>query len=382
MWYQVRRFITKIKRILQNLDNFKYLKFHNQISGDGILLVIHESQKLGASILTLHIAEELNKLGINTYIVSRQFGVMNNEYSKVTHTQIALTKNKYKKICKKLHNNYYYKKALLITACNGDLTNITKKSGFTVVSMIHELDEVIKLLHIEKETKEMLQYSDRILFSTSIAKNQILNLLEVEDSQKIFVKPQGTYFAKPLKSEIDNICISFFRKYPNLKNKKIILGIGNTTYRKGFDIFVDLASKLTDFIFVWAGKEERYYNQTLKLHNNRWPKNFIYLGCLNNLELSAVYSISNLYLMCSRFDTLPSTIMEALLFGKPVLGAKNSGGIIDVITNENGYLVENCTVEEFIQGINYIFMHTYKIENINFSFKNYVMYVASLFEER
>lgn len=36
--------------------------------------------------------------------------------------------------------------------------------------MIHELEQVIKMLHLEDATRDMLVYSDKILFSTTIAK--------------------------------------------------------------------------------------------------------------------------------------------------------------------------------------------------------------------
>ena len=71
MKYQYKKQLTKIKRIIQNPGNIKYLSKNKKINESGILLVIHESQELGASILALHIAEELVKNGIEVYIVSR-----------------------------------------------------------------------------------------------------------------------------------------------------------------------------------------------------------------------------------------------------------------------------------------------------------------------
>ena len=189
MKYKYKKQLTKIKRIFQNPGDFKYLSVNKKVKQSGILLVIHESQELGASILALHIAEELKKNGIGVYIVSRQFGVMNDKYSSVAPTQIALTRSSYERICKFLYGKGF-RKALMITASTGDLVRITKKCGFNVVSMIHELGQVVRMLHLEDATKEMLKFSDKVLFSTSIAKEQILNICGVCDYNKILINPQ------------------------------------------------------------------------------------------------------------------------------------------------------------------------------------------------
>ena len=97
------------------------------------------------------------------------------------------------------------------------------------------------------------------------------------------------------------------------------------------------------------------------------------------MQLSGVYSIADIYLMCSQFDTLPSTIFEAQLFGIPAIGAKNSGGIIDVVNKSNGYLTENASESQFAEAIKYLLAHHLKIDNTNNSFEKYVEYVVKMF---
>lgn len=371
--------MTKIKRILQNPGDLKYLSLNKRAKQSGLLLVIHESQELGASILALHIAEELEHQGIAVYIVSRQFGVMNEKYNKVAPLQIALTTRSYEIIC---HNLYKkgYRRALMITASNGDLVEITKKCGFKVVSMIHELGQVIKMLHLEKAAREMLVYSDRILFSTSIAKNQILSLCKVCDSHKISIKPQGIYLKKPSAEEIKRQRKKITETYPVLDSgRKVIAGVGNTTERKGFDIFLQTAALIPECEFIWAGKKETYYDEAMSKYGN--SSNFIFLGSLDAGQLSGVYSLADIYLMCSRFDTLPSTILEALLFGTPVIGANNSGGIVDIINSENGFLTEKADSNQFANAIKTVFTRDYEIKESERSFEEYVTYVLSLYEE-
>lgn len=377
MKYKYKKQLTKIKRIVQNPGDFKYLIGNKKVKQAGILLVIHESQELGASILALHIAEELKHQGVDAYIVSRQFGVMNEKYNKVAPLQIALTTRSYEGIC---HNLYKkgYRKALIITASNGDLVKLTKKCGFKVVSMIHELEPVIRMLHLEDATKDMLVYSDKVLFSTSIAKKQILSLCNVCDSTKICIKPQGTYLEKPCPEEIARQRENLTKSYPRLKDgKKVIAGIGNTTERKGFDIFLQTAQLMPECEFVWAGKKENYYDEAIEKNGN--PPNFIFLGLLDAMQLAGLYSLADVYLMCSRFDTLPSTILEALLFGVPVVGSRSSGGIVDIINMDNGFLTDDSNCTQFVDGIKKVLKTKYRIKIREGSFVEYVDYVMTLF---
>ncbi len=378
MKYEYKKKLTKIKRIMQNQGDLKYLKFNYKIDGPGLMLVIHESQELGASILALHIAEELIRRGVKVYIVSRQFGVMNDKYNAVAPTQIALTKISYKNICRKLFEKGF-RRALMITASTGDLVKITQTCGFKVISMIHELNQVIKMLHLEDNVHEMIEYSDKIVFSTSIAKRQILDLCGINDSEKIVIKPQGIYFNKPSADIIKMQSEELINRYPVLKDKKIIAGVGNTTERKGFDIFLQTAKLLPEYEFIWAGKKEKYFNEAIEKYGN--PNNFVYLGMMNAEQLAGIYSVADVYLMSSRYDTLPSTIFEALLFCIPVIGSKKSGGIVDVINDNNGFLTEDTDCIMFSEAIEHVLANDYKIQDMNNSFEQYVWYVLDLYEE-
>ncbi len=185
---------------------------------------------------------------------------------------------------------------------------------------------------------------------------------------------------KPSSEEIKRQREKIAEAYPVLDcGKKVIAGVGNTTERKGFDIFLQTAALIPECEFIWAGKKENYYDEAIEKNGN--PSNFIFLGSLNAEQLSGVYSLADIYLMCSRFDTLPSTILEALLFGTPVIGAKNSGGIVDIIDSDNGFLTETADSKQFAEAIKVGLTRNYKIEEIDGSFAEYVAYVLSLYED-
>lgn len=384
----IKRIGNRIKNIVHNPTDARFCLFNKKVKPNGIVIVIHESNRLGASLLALHTAEELVKQGENVYIISLQFGELNEEYAKVAPLQIIFSKNKFRNTLKKLKDNYGYNRILMITAAVGEFTKEAKELNFMVISEIHELASVIEQLGLQNATNQMLTYSDKIIFSTSQARDEIVRLFGNNcDTKKIYVIPQGTYYKKPTLTVIKSEKEKLYSQYPRLKSAKVIIGVGNTSARKGFDIFIETAIKMPHYMFVWAGKKERYYDQILKKFSHNMPDNFIYLGQLDNTELAGVYSIASLLLLSSRKDTLPSTIFEAMLFNVPVIGSQNSGGVADVINGKNGALTKEASSQAFRNAIIQLmkedtyskindFMRHNKQDN---SFTDYVQHIVKMY---
>lgn len=378
----VKKKITKLRYAVENPLDVRYLKFTKPQRGNGIVVVIHESNQLGASLLALHTAEELVAQGESVYIISRQFGQLDKKYATVAPLQIALTDRQFAVILTKLKQNYGFKRLLMITAAVGDLTKIGHDLGYSVVSEIHELASVIEVLKLQDATKQMLRYSDKVVFSTSIAKNEVLDLLHEQDKSKICIRPQGIYFKKADKNTIENSKKDLISKYPKIKDKKVVIGVGNTSERKGIDLFIKTARKVPECVFLWAGKRELYYNRLAK----DLPNNFFYLGQMNSDQLSGLYELADVLLLSSRQDTLPSVILEAFLFHVPVIAARDSGGVIDIVNNSNGILTATASEADFSEAIKEMFANNKYItlkkdlieaDATDFSFSSYVSYIKN-----
>ena len=380
----------RIKLIVQNPLDIKMIKFDRKCCKDGIVLVTHESNNLGASILLKHIASELVDQGYNVYIISRQFGVLNKEYSKIAPTQIVMTNKSFALTLSKLRK-YGYSRLLFNTVVCGDLVKIAKDEGYKVVSLIHELAKVVKMLSCEKNTEEMIKYSDRTVFSTNVAKKEVLDLLGIHDNSSILIKPQGLYYKTPSEKIINGEIDRLKNKYPIDNYDGVVIGVGNTTERKGFDLFVETAAQLPDILFFWAGKKESYYDTVLKQNDNKLPDNFIFLGVLNSQELAGLYSVASVLLMSSRKDTLPSIIFESLLFTVPVIGSMDSGGIVDIINENNGILTDSATSKQFADAVRIVLKSETMIKlkswiknnqsKCVYSFSDYVSFIVSLYSQ-
>lgn len=125
--------------------------------------------------------------------------------------------------------------------------------------------------------------------------------------------------------------------------KKKILCVARLSPPKNVDIFLDVASMLPEYAFIWIGNQYEFCEP----HS----KNVFFMGSLPNA--GAYNEYADLFMLSSNYEGLPMTIIEAMAFGKPVV-ASNVGGINEIVVDgENGYTVEN-NAEAFVEKISYI----------------------------
>lgn len=159
----------------------------------------------------------------------------------------------------------------------------------------------------------------------------------------------GTY---PIKVIYNGIDTSVFKptesdlkvKY-GMGNKKIILGVaGEWTERKGLKDFVAL-DQLID--------HDKYQIVVVGVNTNQQrslPDTIISIGRTENVqELVEIYSASTVYFNPTYEDNFPTTNLEALACGTPVI-TYNTGGSPECITY-NGFVIKQGDVEKVIANI-------------------------------
>lgn len=113
--------------------------------------------------------------------------------------------------------------------------------------------------------------------------------------------------------------------------------------RKGFDVILKLKDELKhreDILFVAIGNANQSY------------PGIINLGYIADKEMMATaYNAADVYVIPSRQDNLPNTMLEALCCGTPVIGYK-TGGIVDAIEpGVNGFLADKENISDIVTHI-------------------------------
>lgn len=126
----------------------------------------------------------------------------------------------------------------------------------------------------------------------------------------------------------------------NIGNKKVILGVANIwEERKGLRDFIRLREYLSEnYVIVLVGRDG---NKKEKI-----PSGIIRVGRTQDQhELALLYSIADIFLNLTYEDNYPTTNLEAMACGTPVLTYR-TGGSPEAITSETGWIVEKGQVEE------------------------------------
>lgn len=143
-------------------------------------------------------------------------------------------------------------------------------------------------------------------------------------------------------------------KYPfynDLERKKFITFIGRLTKIKGFDLFLKILNEVPvkilkeyKVLIVGKGSIELY-----KREINLLQQKHIVITHYESVEyskISTIYQKSRVFVCPSRFEGLPTTILESLASGTIVL-ASTVGGIPEIIKNkQNGYAYPPFDIEK------------------------------------
>lgn len=121
--------------------------------------------------------------------------------------------------------------------------------------------------------------------------------------------------------------------------RKNILCIARLSPPKRTDLFLEVASLLPEYNFIWIGNQHVV---------DEHPQNVYFLG---NIPNASVYNqIADLFILPSNYEGLPMVIIEAMSYGCPIV-ASNVGGISEIVQNgQNGYVVNN-DAKEFSEKI-------------------------------
>ena len=178
------------------------------------------------------------------------------------------------------------------------------------------------------------KFAERIITLTNEDKKAYLENLNVKS------KIDYIYNPTPYPNENKSLC-----------NSKIAVAIGRLTFQKGFDkllnIWEEIENKKSDWqLYIIGSGEDR--EKLLKQKEDLKIKNIVFVE--NTKNIKEYYEKASIYLMTSRFEGLPMTLIEAQSFGLPIISYDVKTGPKDIITNnENGYLIEDDNEKLFVE---------------------------------
>jgi len=152
---------------------------------------------------------------------------------------------------------------------------------------------------------------------------------------------------------------SFKKKFGLDKNEKIVLYLGRIHEIKGIDIlvraFANILHKLGDVRLVIVGPDDGYLGEIEALTKAlRIEGKVLVSGALYGVAKLEAYVDADVYVLPSRYETFPMTVLEAYACGKPVIASK-VGELTDLVADgQTGLLVDPGNTVQLAKNILYL----------------------------
>lgn len=192
---------------------------------------------------------------------------------------------------------------------------------------------------IKRTYKKFLVSNAKGYFSPSKSSDDYLAFYGAK-REDIYRYPFTSLQNKDILKEIPSVNEKMrFRQKLGLKEKKIVLSVGQFIYRKGYDILLNACKNLSKDIGVYivGGEPTEEY---LKLKKNLDLDNVHFEGFKTKEELSRYYKASDLFILPTREDIWGLVINEAMANGLPVITTDKCVAGLELVHNgENGWIV-------------------------------------------
>ena len=315
-----------------------------------IVVVSHEASATGAPILALNICKELSERSNVALILLKggelvesfevyTVGILVADKSPVFGKQLEI---ELKRMCQGTLPNY----AIINSVVSASTIQPIRSLGIPVITLIHEFSSYIRPSRV---INDVALWSNRLIFSSELTKEDIVNNNPQIKSIKAEVIPQGRCEV-PIKRrnishnlELDEDASNYLDELD--KNDILIVGAGEFQPRKGIDLFVAVASQIkqkkysANIKFAWMGGG---YNPIDDFNVSIWIKDQIMrsglskdLKILNkSKDYTRLINRADIFLMTSRLDPLPNVAIDAMCASKPMFCFDKACGIANLLKND------------------------------------------------
>jgi len=329
----------------------------NEDKRKNIIIVSHDAFPAGAQILLLNIIKQIKEIfGYNVYTIIKTRKISSkliNDIRAVSTKTIIFDEVEIL-VLKKWINSTNANIAICNTVVTGDILHFLTEYGITCISLIHEMESVIRQHSCEKNLEYIINDALKIIYPSEYVKKSNDKILSIPDD-KIIIHPQGLYKVNDYLNNQETARLFIRKKHKIPKNSKIVLGVGYGYYRKGVDLFVKCMLKVCErtnnTYFIWVGDIEEKLKITLKqiLEENNLKNYFISTDW--EKDIMSYYAAADIFLLTSREDPFPSVVMEAMSAYLPVIAFENGGGYVEIINNNTGSLVSMEDVESMSESV-------------------------------
>jgi len=301
-----------------------------------VLVVGHDAARNGAQILLLTMLQQWKKRDdVDFRLILLCDGVLRSDFQK-TSRMIVLTDYPTEEVRKEALEEFcaFGPNVILAnTVVSGSILPTLKRFGVPIASYVHELQKSIERWAPGPTIAATVSNADHFI---AVSKPVEENLVRNHGVPSTIISCQNPYIktSHPLHLErLEN----FRSELGVQRNEKIVFGCGTPDWRKGADIFVQVAENVIQRFrkvhFIWIGADRLEAGLKALPHNPRirfigereFPRDYLPLG--------------DVFFLSSREDPFPLVALEAADAGLPIVCFTDAGGMPEFVGNTCGRCV-------------------------------------------
>jgi FkbM family methyltransferase len=357
-------YLQATRNAIENVALEQRLTNATRQSGSGIIVVGHDAHPHGAQFLALNILRELRQvMGFDAECLLLRDGSLTPAYAEIgpTHELHGYDPESSEAISmiKSLARRGFHT-ALCNTTASGHFVPLLKVAGFRVVSLVHELPQVLENYEgtgLKRHAQDIAVASDTIVFPGELVTNGFRKFASFEDA-KTTILPQGLYKRNRFRTAVDiaGARLKLRQQLGLAADTRVILSVAFGDRRKGIDLFIDIGERLLaempNTAMVWAGNidEEIKEEITSRVARSRYFAHFVFPGFIADTD--PLFAGADLYALTSREDPFPSVILEAFEVMVPVVAFKGTGAFEQTFLTHNvGRLAAPFDTDAFAQEL-------------------------------
>ena len=314
-------------------------------AGPQVVFVSHDAANAGAQRLLISLIEWLRDAkGVRPKIILRHGGPLVPKFYQLGPVlemdslfsfDAKRTERKLIRFCADSNSLVY-----INTLVPSDVAKTLSKLKVPILTHVHELESAITRWCVKEDLEELIELTHHfIAASPPVARN-------LEDAHHIPAKKITTVyeFIKCQKENSDLFGRIAIRRQKQLPEEGfIIFGCGTTDWRKGPDLFIEVASQarrlgLNDAYFFWIGTDTGELDELeAKVQKLHLEHHVFFLGEVQ--EARSYFAAGDLFLLTSREDPFALVCLEAADCGLPIVCFDKAGGMPDFVQDDAGYVV-------------------------------------------
>lgn len=320
-----------------------------------ILVVTHDCHPHGAQFLTLEMARLLKGMGHPVSILALGEGPLQADFAEIGPMLIAgsSSEDDVRLFLAGLRRSGYAQ-VITSTVVSGRIVPLLKAEKFQIVSLVHEMAGVIRDMKLEEQAAAIAKHADTVVFPADLVRDQFRDLIPI-DARKTLSRPQGVLRKNPFKSRVDEARRIVWDRHGLAHGTSIVLSVAFVDFRKGPDLFVDVAQEVLqtrpDAAFIWIGHVDPPMESEVaaKIAQLGIGDRVIFAGF--NRDPMEYYAAASVYALTSREDPFPNVVLESAEVGVPVVAFEGASGAGDFVVAQGGLLATRFDTRDFASKV-------------------------------